>query len=63
MIREEVVDHERLDAAKLNRKQLAELVTAPKAEKALRLKGFPSYRILRHSIATEFNYIKPGVSG
>ena len=63
MIREEVQDQERLKAAKLSSEQLTELVLEEKAEKALRLKGYPSYRILRHKIATEFNYTPPGIQG
>ena len=56
MIREEVQLQERLKAARLTSEQLAELVLEEKSDKALRLKGYPSYRILRHAIATEFNY-------
>lgn len=63
MIREEVLDQERFSAAKLSCEQLTELVLQPKAEKALRLKGYSSYRILRHALAKEFNYILPGIPG
>ena len=52
-----------MKAAKLSSEQLTELVLEGKAEKDLRLKGYPSYRILRHAFATEFNYTQPGIQG
>ena len=42
---------------------LRELVQAPKVDKSLRLSGEPSYRVLRHPIADDFNYMNPGVQG
>ena len=33
------------------------------AEPKFRLTGYPSYRILRHKLAENFNYINPGLKG
>ena len=64
LIREEVQDHRRLGTSKLTKENLLELVTAPKVDrKELGLSGDCSYRILRHEIAEEFNYISPALAG
>ena len=62
-MREEVSDCIRLESSKLNKDMLRELVQAPKVDKSLRLSGEPSYRVLRHPIADDFNYMNPGVQG
>lgn len=63
LIREEVVHHNRTGTAKLRKEELQELVLKEKSEKSLRLRGDPSYRILRHKVAEDFNYICPGIEG
>ena len=57
------MDHTRLGNSKLNKEHLLELVLQPKSSRDLRLKGFPSYRILRCSISEQFNYVNPEIKG
>lgn len=58
LIREEVVDYKRLNSSKLDKERLAELVLAPEAGPELKLTGEISYRILRHSLAEQFNFFQ-----
>ena len=51
----------RLGIKKLNRESFKQLILAEKAPKDKRLKGDASYRILRHTIAEQFNYSQPGL--
>ena len=57
LIREEVVDFKRLNASKLSKESLKELILQPKAHPDFLLHGDISYRILRHTLAEEFNFI------
>ena len=57
LIREEAVDHNRLQSSKMSKENLIDLVLTPKATHEFRLEGYPSYRILRHELAEQFNYI------
>jgi hypothetical protein len=63
LIREEVQDELRLGISKLAKNKLYDLVTLDPAPKELRLQGYPTYRILRHKISEEFNYINPCIKG
>jgi len=64
LIREEVLDHTRQGFAKLSREKISSLVLQPAiSDKSLRLVGSASFRILRTSIAEQFNYVCPGLQG
>ena len=51
LIKEELLDRERLNTSKLSKENLASLVLEPEAAEELQLHGIPSYRILRHEIS------------
>ena len=57
LIREEAVDSNRLQSSKMSKENLIDLVLCPKASHEFRLEGYPSYRILRHDLSEQFNYI------
>lgn len=64
LIREEVLDQMRTGCSKLSKEKLAQLVLQPTVtDKALKLVGSPSYRILRTAVAEHFNYVCPGIKG
>ena len=63
LIKEELLDRERLNTSKLSKENLASLVLEPEAAEELQLSGIPSYRILRHEISEQFNFINPGLQG
>ena len=51
LIREELIDLDRLKFSKSSKESLAGLIFSPKAERKLRIEGCASYRILRHDLS------------
>ena len=63
-IREEVLYQERLGTDRLDKEQLSRLIKTDKeTDEDDRLKGYASFRLLRHDLAFKFNYINPGMDG
>ena len=53
-----------MGTSKLAKQNVKDLVYQPRpVDKELRMQGYPSYRILRHQLSEQFNYVNPGIKG